>query len=72
MDEYQTTGNQKYPLAPIVDRWKRVFAAARKDRKKKRLYAHRGYSTRCTKSQRMNPNNQYTSLLELQAPRNTP
>ena len=35
MDEYQTTGNQKYPLAPIVDRWKRVFAAARKDRKKK-------------------------------------
>lgn len=35
MDEYQTTGNQKYPLASIVDRWKRVFESARKDRKKK-------------------------------------
>jgi hypothetical protein len=35
MDEYQPTGSQKYPLAPIVDRWKRVFKAAREDRKKK-------------------------------------
>lgn len=35
MDEYQPTGNQKYPLAPIVDRWKRVFKAARDDRRKK-------------------------------------
>ena len=36
MDEYrQPKGNQKYPFAPLVDRWKRVFASARKDRKKK-------------------------------------
>jgi len=36
MDEYGAPkGNQKYPFAPLVDRWKRVFAAARKDRKKK-------------------------------------
>ena len=36
MDEYSApTGTKKYPLAPIVDRWKRVFTAARKDRKKK-------------------------------------
>ena len=36
MDEYGAPkGNQKYPFAPLVDRWKRVFASARKDRKKK-------------------------------------
>lgn len=37
MEDQQTapTGKQQYPLAPIVDRWKRVFSAARKDRKKK-------------------------------------
>jgi len=37
MEEYgkQPTGRQKYPLKPIVDRWRRVFASARKDRKKK-------------------------------------
>lgn len=36
MDEYSMPkGTQKYPLQPIVNRWKRVFASARKDRKKK-------------------------------------
>ena len=36
MDGYdQPTGKQKYPLQPIVSRWKRVFASARKERKKK-------------------------------------
>lgn len=37
MEDYQQkpTGRSKYPLQPIVDRWRRVFASARKDRKKK-------------------------------------
>lgn len=37
MDDYgpQPTAGAKYPLQPIVDRWKRVFASARKDRKEK-------------------------------------
>jgi len=36
MDEYGTPAKpRKYPLEPIVDRWKRVFSAARKDRKRK-------------------------------------
>lgn len=36
MDEYGSpTKPRKYPLQPIVDRWKRVFNAARKDRKRK-------------------------------------
>lgn len=37
MDDYgpQPSAGMKYPLQPIVDRWKRVFASARKDRKKK-------------------------------------
>lgn len=37
MEEYQDKpkGRAKYPLQPVVDRWKRVFAAARRDRKKK-------------------------------------
>jgi len=36
MDEYEKqTKPRSYPLQPIVDRWKKCFDAARKDRKKK-------------------------------------
>lgn len=35
MDETQTQATYEYPLAPIVDRWKRVFTSAKADRKKK-------------------------------------
>lgn len=35
MDEYSPQKPNSYPLQPIVDRWKRVFNAARKDRKRK-------------------------------------
>ena len=37
MEDYgqKPTGRPKYPLKPIVDRWRRVFTSARKDRKEK-------------------------------------
>ena len=37
MDDYgrPAKAGRKYPLQPIIDRWKRVFASARKERKKK-------------------------------------